>query len=247
MKLDIISDIHLTHFRKDHGTEFITEMVPETGAQILIVAGDVAEYHWWQMSKDRLQMLCLNYEDVVFVAGNHEYYGTSLEEGDARFRELEAQISNFHFLEKEIREINGVKIAGCSLWFKQNERGWIYEKWMNDFKQIHDFKPDVYIRNMESRDFLRNMGEGIDVVITHHMPSQLSVHARYKNDALNQFFLCEMDDVILDLRPKFWVHGHTHTTADYVLGETRVICNPLGYPGERKLGKMGYRPVTIEV
>jgi hypothetical protein len=86
-----------------------------------------------------------------------------------------------------------------------------------------------------------------DVVITHHMPSALSVHEKYTDDALNLFFLCEMDDVILDLKPKLWIHGHTHVPFDYKLGDTRVLCNPKGYPRERTDLVGNYGPVTVEL
>lgn len=32
---------------------------------------------------------------------------------------------------------------------------------------------------------------------------------------------------------KLWVHGHMHNASDYVIGDTRVVCNPKGYPGEK--------------
>jgi len=39
-----------------------------------------------------------------------------------------------------------------------------------------------------------------------------------------------LDQFILD-RPgiKLWTHGHTHEDFDYMLGSTRVVCNPRGY------------------
>jgi len=33
-------------------------------------------------------------------------------------------------------------------------------------------------------------------------------------------------------QPKLWIHGHGHDRCDYVLGKTRVVANPLGYPNE---------------
>lgn len=29
-----------------------------------------------------------------------------------------------------------------------------------------------------------------------------------------------------------WIHGHSHDRCDYLLGKTRIIANPLGYPNE---------------
>ncbi len=244
MQIEIISDIHLTH-DKDHGTDFLTSLIPQDGTQVLVVAGDVGEFHWWLRAKQYLDILCANYPHVLYVAGNHDYYGTSFSEGDARFREIDALNDNFHFIEREVFELDGVKFAGCSLWFTEDSKSFLYERWMNDFRMIHDFKPGVYDRNQESIDFLRyDIPQDTDVVITHHMPSYFSVNAKYTNDACNRFFLCELDEVILDLQPKYWIHGHTHVACDYHLGDTRVVCNPRGYPRENP---GPYRPVVLQV
>ena len=246
MKLDIVSDLHVTHI-KDHGARFFGELVPETGASALIIAGDVAEFHWWGVSKDHIETACGNYENVLFVAGNHDYYGTTFQEGDARFRDLENQIENFHFLEKDVLTLDGVKIAGCSLWFKQDPMNETYEKLMSDFALIQEFKPGVYERNVESQEFLKQLPADIDIVVTHHLVSPRSVHAQYQNDPANRYFLCDVSDTILDLRPKFSIHGHTHFPCDYQIGETQVICHPKGYPRERHFSENGYKPITIEV
>jgi hypothetical protein len=33
------------------------------------------------------------------------------------------------------------------------------------------------------------------------------------------------------LAPRYWLRGHVHKSLDYTIGDTRVICNPRGYPG----------------
>jgi predicted phosphodiesterase len=245
MKIEIVSDIHLTH-DEDHGVDYLTSLIPEEGTQVLVLAGDVGEFHWWQGAKQYLDIICNNYPHVLYVAGNHDYYGTTLPEGDKRFRELDNLIENFHFAEQEVFELDGKKFACCSLWFKEDPKSFLYEKWMNDFRVIQDFKPEVYERNEDSVEFLRyDIPQDTDVVVTHHMPSQLSVHRKYAGDPCNRFFLCSVDDVILDLQPKLWVHGHTHLPCNYYMGDTRVVCNPRGYPGERRDGP--YKPVIVEI
>jgi hypothetical protein len=37
-------------------------------------------------------------------------------------------------------------------------------------------------------------------------------------------------------RAALWVHGHTHSSFDYLLNGTRVVCNPRGYPLRRQGG-----------
>ena len=34
---------------------------------------------------------------------------------------------------------------------------------------------------------------------------------------------------------KLWTHGHTHQKYDYMVGETRVVCNPRGYIGHEQI------------
>jgi Icc-related predicted phosphoesterase len=104
---------------------------------------------------------------------------------------------------------------------------------MSDFRLIKDFDPWVYQQNAQSVKYLHTYVEPGDVVVTHHLPSLKSVHARYKSSGLNRFFVCEMDELIAERKPKLWLHGHTHNPCEHMLGDTRVVCNPHGYMGEK--------------
>jgi Icc-related predicted phosphoesterase len=88
MRLWVFSDLHLNFASMKTPYE-----VPE--ADVCVVAGDVLV-----KGPDRsIQWLADNigrYMPVVFVAGNHEYYHTSLERGLAAGRAAAA--SNVHFL-----------------------------------------------------------------------------------------------------------------------------------------------------
>jgi hypothetical protein len=67
--------------------------------------------------------------------------------------------------------------------------------------------------------------------VTHHLPSLNSVAPRYAGHPLNPFFVCDLAELILSRRPRFWFHGHTHTSARYQLGASTIACNPFGYVG----------------
>ena len=69
------------------------------------------------------------------------------------------------------------------------------------------------------------------VVVGHHSPSKASTHPRYKGEfVMNGAYSSNLDDFILDRRQiKLWTHGHTHEDFDYMIGTTRVVCNPRGY------------------
>jgi predicted phosphodiesterase len=71
------------------------------------------------------------------------------------------------------------------------------------------------------------------VVVGHHAPSKLSTKPKYQDDVMvNGAYSSDLSDFILD-RPmiKVWTHGHTHDTFDYMIGSTRIVCNPRGYDG----------------
>jgi predicted phosphodiesterase len=75
------------------------------------------------------------------------------------------------------------------------------------------------------------------VVVGHHTPSHASCHPRYKaDDIMNGGYHSDLSEFILD-RPgiKLWTHGHTHELFDYMIGSTRVVCNPRGYAGHEEL------------
>lgn len=69
------------------------------------------------------------------------------------------------------------------------------------------------------------------VVVGHHSPSRLSTHEQYAHDTvMNGAYSSELDEFIQDHpQIKLWTHGHTHHNFDYMIGQTRVVCNPRGY------------------
>jgi Icc-related predicted phosphoesterase len=72
---------------------------------------------------------------------------------------------------------------------------------------------------------------GKTVVVTHHLPTEKSVAKKYKGDRCNPAFASNLDEFILQHPAiNFWVHGHTHDSVDVMVGATRVLCNPGGYP-----------------
>ena len=71
------------------------------------------------------------------------------------------------------------------------------------------------------------------VVCGHHAPSKLSTKPRYAEDHLmNGGYSSDLSEFILDNpQIKLWTHGHTHNAFDYMIGSTRIVCNPRGYDG----------------
>lgn len=71
------------------------------------------------------------------------------------------------------------------------------------------------------------------IVCGHHAPSKQSTHPRYKDEEImNGGYSSDLSEYILDHpQIKLWTHGHTHEPFDYMIGQTRIVCNPRGYIG----------------
>jgi hypothetical protein len=107
--------------------------------------------------------------------------------------------------------------------YKEEPAKFSPEDSVEDHKRAMDYINHV-VMNDEAKKY---------VVVTHHTPSWQSCHEKYVHDrVMNGAFHTELGDYIA-YRPqiKLWVHGHTHDDFDYVIGETRVVCNPRGYNG----------------
>jgi Icc-related predicted phosphoesterase len=98
------------------------------------------------------------------------------------------------------------------------------------------FTPDDAVEDHKKMlEYLKIMISGKNdkkiVVVGHHAPSKASTHPRYKDeDVMNGGYSSDLSDFILDHpQIKLWTHGHTHEDFDYLLGSTRVVCNPRGY------------------
>ena len=64
---------------------------------------------------------------------------------------------------------------------------------------------------------------------------------------MNGGYHSNLEEFIMD-RPniKLWTHGHTHEDFDYMVGDTRVVCNPRGYIGyEARADKWKLKVVEI--
>jgi Icc-related predicted phosphoesterase len=83
------------------------------------------------------------------------------------------------------------------------------------------------------------------VVVTHHAPSPDSIPPAFNGDGFNPAFASDLWRFIVESGAKLWVHGHLHSPSDYVIGDTRVMANPRGYPTE---SRHGFQPgLVVEV
>ena len=239
MKLRIMSDLHL---------EFGGIDLPKSddeGSTHLILAGDIflGERCW--MPVPFFEDISERFAQIILIAGNHEYYDGEFPGTLGTIRNVVRDFPNITVLEKETLIINDVAFIGATLWTDMNKKDWFCiqkaKSDMNDFYKIklsngRKLHPnDVVDDHSIAREYIfteidRHKTEGRKVVvITHHLPCPLSVPTKFRNDPLNGAYVSDLTEGIFALQPDLWVHGHTHTSCDYLLDNTRVVCNPRGY------------------
>jgi Icc-related predicted phosphoesterase len=250
MKLWIISDLHL-----EHGERRWWREIPEH--DVVVLAGDISG----SISQSIDYAEGLFQKPVIYVAGNHEFYGKNIDRELAAFRNIERPDSNVQFLHNSEALIDGILFIGSTLWTDFQLFGENFEaqciksaRLLTDFRLIHQgenerFTPESSIARHEvARAFI---DEALarhpalpKVVITHHAPNANSIHPRYQSGDLNAAFASDLSSTIERGKPTLWIHGHVHDRCDYQIGQTRVVCNPLGYTFEG----LGFDPsFVIEV
>jgi len=234
MKIRILSDLHL---------EFQQWRPPKAAADIIVLAGDIdvgiRGVEWGRQNFPS--------SPVVYVPGNHEFYGGNLQE----LREdlfLQGKRFDVDVLDGGELLIGGVRFLGATLWtdfaLQGGDRSSIDRAMADAHYGMNDFR---LIRYGESRMFrpadaraihlaqvrwlqakLAEEFAGSTVVVTHHLPHRQSIHPKYEGSDLNPSFASDLGD-LLGPSVSLWIHGHTHESFDYVLNGTRVVCNPRGY------------------
>lgn len=256
MKIAVCSDVHLEFGELD--------LHNEDGADVLILSGDILIAKHLKIEDDNEYKNLISYRDsyrsfmkdcserfknVIYVAGNHEFYGGGFYNTLDILRSECAKYSNVHFLENASLEIDDVTFIGCSLWTDMNKEDPLtmleVPEMMNDYSSIRNdligngamiTSRDVVERHKGSLAFIKEAlgllpANKKVVVVTHHAPSKKSTHPRYVTSTIvNGAYSSELSEFILDNdKICLWTHGHTHAPFSYEIGKTRVVCNPRGY------------------
>jgi len=184
---------------------------------------------------------------VLYVHGNHEAYGGTLEDVQKEIQQACEASDNVHFLNCSEFQLNGVRFLGATLWtdfrlFGDDDRRFAMieaQDVMTDYKRIRVAQKgyrkmrvsDTAQIHAEHKSWLTNKltepFDGVNVVITHMAPSMFSVTEEYATDKISAAYASRLDD--LASQADLWIHGHMHESSDYRIGNCRVVCNPCGY------------------
>lgn len=233
MKLRLLSDLHV-EFKQFELTELDSDK-----DSILILAGDIgAERNIPHL----LNQWVPRFKAIIYVLGNHEYYYNDLYKTRDHFRSLVSFDNVYIIDEPEVLNIEGIKFLCGTLWTDANKSNEISKqhiiRYLNDYRLIGKDDGPIYIEDTieihnRTIEFFKEHCDEQTVIVTHHMPSDFCVHDKYRSENnfhINYGFKSDLDDFILQYKPKFWLYGHGHDSSDFQLGNTRLVSNPRGYP-----------------
>ena len=247
MKLRIMSDLH------GEFSIFDVPVMEDEDKQILILAGDIGVAQNGQRQNtiiEFLEEMSKRFHKVIYVLGNHEYYNSDYTKVLPKLYEEIDHLSNVVILHDSFVRINDTIFVGSTLWTDLMDGDKLImseaKRCMNDYFLIKDnrtgyrrLEPKTTVEeHQKSKEYIFHIAsENRDtkvVVISHHAPSYGSVAIQYRSSSfdniMNYNFFSDLDDLIeMNDNIVLYTHGHTHTSFDYNIGKTRVICNPRGY------------------
>ena len=232
MKLLVLSDLHVEFSPFQPSAEVLRT------ADVVVLAGDI------HVGAQTVTWARRTFADkpIVLVAGNHELYDGHWVRTLDDIREA-ALRHEVHFLEDDSVTVNGVQFLGTTLWTDfayfgvdqirqaMNEA----RRFMMDYKTIKGCTPEeTWDRHRKSLAWLEQalLREGdarSRVVVTHHYPHKNSTAAQYRSDLCTAAFGSQLPAQLFT-RAGLWIHGHTHSSCVYEVGDCLVACNPRGYP-----------------
>lgn len=243
MKIDYISDLHLDFHEYNVNSlkkwekrtkDFVKSLIKEEKGEVLVIAGDISHYNI--QSKWAIEQFSQEYEFVIFILGNHDYYlvsktqekkyGNSLNRV-VELKNLVKDIPNAKLLNMfEVFDYNGVKFCGSTNWYSLQEEGEckMFNEESNDSRLIKKF--DIYCESAHERFTEENLKDlEVDVLITHVPCRIINTHLEFGNT------YCYYNE-INNIKAKNIIFGHCHEQNIYKYPNSTVYINALGYDNE---------------
>jgi len=255
MNFDLLSDLHLRSLDES----FLENIKP--ASNVLVLLGDICEINQVKQMLHFFKQLNKLWDYILYVPGNHEFYGGHLTDTVSILRSHLKHLKNIVVMDNNTEVINGIAFIGSTLWTDHNKGNIIsilnIENMLNDYNMIR-VSPILNDIRVKSSDiihlfnicfkYISDQVKKFDscVILTHHAPTYLSISQKYKESIINGAFASELSDFILDNpQIKVWAHGHVHSKFDYKLGNCRIITNPYGYRNEIYSSTQLYKPLNI--
>ncbi len=260
MEVQLLSDLHTEDYPDPADLlKFLNSFGFVPNLDFLLLCGDiVAAYYQARETdvsggiiikspnyplKDVFDYLSKKARHIVFVAGNHEYYGTTKETAEAYL--VAAMPDNFHWLRNSEETIEGHHFFCGTMWFPHNHNNQQNELDSPDFRAIQGFRDWVY---KENEAFVKKVAQCIvrakTIVQSHYIPS---IDFGYCGNDSNHFSGTDLTDLIMEKQPGYWAFGHAHRVGRIQVGRTVVECNPYGRRNKPIPFRDGCPPVSFEI
>jgi predicted phosphohydrolase len=257
--IKLISDLHLDgDWSRTPNNLWAPPVSDSDRDTVLVIAGDIwtGDRFVSHGSSDWLEGVAPRFHHVVLVLGNHDYWGEDLQTFPRSLHVILSRFKNVTLLQDSTLIIGGVLFVGGTLWTDYDRGNPVVTVnapriMVPDHTNISDGLTQYYQPKKVSVNSLmaahettrlhifNTLNQYVEdgsithrIVVSHMPPSFRSVHPMYHNERIaNHYFFTDLDNAIADSSADFWFHGHVHNVCDYVIGSTRVMCNPRGYCG----------------
>ena len=241
MKVQFYSDLHIEYEESDH-VDVLKYIQPEPGIDILILAGDIGNLYRYEQLKNFLKDISVYYKNIFYILGNHEFYkrrtlpSMPYQLLYKKTKMLEREIYKLIILNNDSYLVdNKFCFIGSTLWSSIGD----HQIFPHFRVKIHGFNKYIYNRfNQKNIEYLKNMltlcrtKKWIPVIITHYTPTFKCIHKKHSDDMYQYLYANNLDNLIKEMKPKYWVAGHTHENFDFTLYDTRIVSNQLGKKSE---------------
>lgn len=255
------SDLHINHHKDETSDQLINDFAEQADGlkpDVLILAGDL--FDGFARSIEFLNNLhsAIN-TPVLFVPGNHDFYGYPLSKSVAS--QVAGELDHgIHLLYRDEVVIKRTRFLGATLWssLANGTHADSARFRVSDFSQIESpadngemVSTDEYMAEHQEdvswlESMLRAPHDGATVVITHHAPSFRSLHPRFAGSDINGLFCSDLDALLFRHGPEVLVHAHLHDAVNYRIGATQLISNPRGYPSETRGKRYQLKSLDIQ-
>lgn len=239
----VMSDLHLERTLNKDGSRYKLPFSLRVTAPYLILAGDIVRFCDDEASLDFFRGICEKYERVFFVAGNHEFYGSSREGSLQAAKTLASELGErFAYMDRteyELADHNTI-ILGCTLYSHIMDRNDV--AFVMDFQRVTNWTVEAH--NAAHQEDLKWLLQGLKdlnhtrpntrvIVITHFAPAfEKTSHPRQEHNRLRTYFCSNTAEQYLqsldgpDRWPNVtWVFGHTHYNAHYTMSGMLLYSN----------------------
>ena len=223
MKIQLVSDLHSEFF--DTTEQAVDTTVQILPSDVLIVAGDIGNYETFAPA---LKLVARRFYDanpdgrMIYIMGNHEFYLSPSAGEVIALAEEVCQSAQITFLNNALETIQDRRFIGSTLWYP----------FTVNFEMVSDSRylpgETIWEQNRLSKVFLEQTVRPDDIVITHHTPLGLPTDSLLSGEIFD-FSGTNLLRLMAEQSPRLWIFGHQHSSYDFTVYSTRLICNPFGY------------------